>query len=188
MQDKVGVYQIRNILDNKIYIGSTINLRKRKNRHFSMLKLNNHYNIHLQRAYNKYGKENFVFETLITCHKAVLVWYEQQFVDKWKPDYNIREKVDTNLRVKRTSKFKKNVGNFFRGRPISEKHKRNISLSNLKKPYFNKTGFRGVYPHPSKKGAFISRFRGQHLGCYATAEEAHSIYLNARNTWLAEGG
>ena len=85
---KSGIYQIRNTKDNKIYIGSAVNLNKRKNNHFSHLRRNLHSNKHLQNAFNKHGRNNFIFEVLITCHKSMLIWYEQQFLDQWKPEYN----------------------------------------------------------------------------------------------------
>lgn len=58
------IYEIKNITNNKKYIGVTKNLRKRKNTHFSLLRNNKHHNIHLQNAYNKYGIKNFVFSVI----------------------------------------------------------------------------------------------------------------------------
>ena len=182
MQDKAGIYQIRNLLNSKIYIGSTVNLRKRKNRHFSELNLNCHYNIHLQRAFNKYGKENFVFEVLITCYQNMLVWYEQQFIDEWKPEYNIQEEAGTNLGVKRTPEMKKKVGDFFRGRPISEKHKKNIGLANrFKKP---------VTSLPSGKYRACMKIKDKqtYLGCFDTPIEAYNAYISKQIELFGEGG
>jgi hypothetical protein len=51
-----GIYIIwSNIKPEKMYIGSSINLISRCNRHFSMLKNNKHYNKKLQNHVNKYG-------------------------------------------------------------------------------------------------------------------------------------
>lgn len=83
-----GIYQIRNKINNKIYIGSSKNLVERERTHFVNLRINHHTNKHLQASFNKYGSENFVFETLLTCHPDMLIWYEQQFLDQWKPEYN----------------------------------------------------------------------------------------------------
>lgn len=60
-----GIYVITNTVNNKIYIGKSINLRKRKNEHFNKLRQNKHENSKLQRAFNKYGEENFTFTTLV---------------------------------------------------------------------------------------------------------------------------
>lgn len=54
-----GIYGILNIINNKIYIGSSKNISSRLSRHFYDLNRNNHHNQYLQNAYNKYGKESF---------------------------------------------------------------------------------------------------------------------------------
>ena len=60
----IGVYKITNLVNGKVYIGSSVNIKSRKWKHFYSLSHNKHQNQHLQRAYNKYGKENFSFEIL----------------------------------------------------------------------------------------------------------------------------
>lgn len=56
-----GIYLIRNIINNKCYIGSSYHTDKREKEHFGRLYNNKHHNIHLQNSYNKYGKDNFKF-------------------------------------------------------------------------------------------------------------------------------
>ena len=58
---KSGIYKIINIVNNKFYVGSAVNLSRRKARHFSELRNNRHNNKHLQAAWLKYGEESFVF-------------------------------------------------------------------------------------------------------------------------------
>ena len=55
------IYKITNKENNKIYIGSSFNIEKRKNAHFNALRNRKHHSIHLQRAYDKYGEKAFVF-------------------------------------------------------------------------------------------------------------------------------
>ena len=61
-----GIYCIRNKINGKFYIGSSINCYKRiKSHHFARLKAQTHTNPHLQASFNKYGKlafEAFVVE------------------------------------------------------------------------------------------------------------------------------
>lgn len=83
------VYQIRNLKNGKIYIGSTKNFQKRKLRHIQCLKNNYHHNIHLQRSYNKTGLQNFVFEILEECLEKELFTKEKYWIKKINPDYNI---------------------------------------------------------------------------------------------------
>ena len=56
-----GIYKIINVVNNKFYVGSAVNLRKRKARHFSELRTGKHKNRHLLAAWNKYGEQTFVF-------------------------------------------------------------------------------------------------------------------------------
>ena len=85
-----GIYQIRNVLTNEKYIGSAKDFRIRENAHYSLLERNKHHSVHLQNAYNKYGKENFVFEILEFISNPInLVKYEQLYLNEYKPEYNI---------------------------------------------------------------------------------------------------
>ena len=61
----VGIYIIRNKINNKVYIGQSWNIKSRLNDHKRNLRNNKSANIHLQRAYNKYGFENFEFEPFL---------------------------------------------------------------------------------------------------------------------------
>jgi len=64
----VGIYKITNIINNKMYIGQSINMESRFKSHINSLKKNNHHNRHLQFAFNKYGENNFKFEIIIECN------------------------------------------------------------------------------------------------------------------------
>lgn len=83
-----GIYKIINLINNKIYIGSAINLKRREYEHFRMLEKNIHYNDYLQRSYNKYKQENFKFEIITLCNKEELINLEQYYIDTLKPEYN----------------------------------------------------------------------------------------------------
>lgn len=64
-KDQSGIYQIRNLVNNKIYIGqTTMRFVKRYWHHQWKLTENTHDNKHLQTAWQKYGPDNFVFEVL----------------------------------------------------------------------------------------------------------------------------
>jgi len=84
----VGIYRIRNKINDKCYYGSTKNIKRRWNKHKSQLNYNRHENIILQRAWNKYGAENFEFEVIEICNKNELLIIEQNYLDL-KPEYNI---------------------------------------------------------------------------------------------------
>lgn len=92
IKDRIGVYQIRNLINNKIYIGSSKNLYNRKCHHFADLKGNRHINTKLQNSFNKYGKENFVFEVIEFTDELNQFIVEQYWIKKLntvKYGYNI---------------------------------------------------------------------------------------------------
>lgn len=98
MNDNIsGIYKILNIVNKKFYIGSSCNMYKRKKEHLRQLELNKHHSIKLQRAYNKYGKDNFVFEIVEYVNKKDLLKREQYWIDKLdavKNGYNVNNKAN----------------------------------------------------------------------------------------------
>ena len=79
---KGGVYIIQNLIDHKVYIGSAVNLKRRELAHFELLTLGVHFNIHLQRAWQKYGKESFTFWIVEKVQdKKQLIKREQFYLD-----------------------------------------------------------------------------------------------------------
>lgn len=68
------LYQITNKANGKKYIGKTNDIQRRLERHFSDLKNNRHHSHKLQRAYNKYGKDNFIvtYETFLNISEEEL--------------------------------------------------------------------------------------------------------------------
>ncbi len=60
----MGVYQIRNIVNDKVLIGASLDLPGILNRHKFQLKMGNHPNGALQAEWNEFGAESFAFETL----------------------------------------------------------------------------------------------------------------------------
>lgn len=92
-----GIYEIINSINTKSYIGSSKNLKQRRDIHFSLLRNNKHPNKHLQRACNKYGLEVFKFEILEECEIDSLIEKEQHYLDTLKPQYNKRIIAESNL-------------------------------------------------------------------------------------------
>ncbi|QDX91081.1 hypothetical protein EEL30_00965 (plasmid) [Brevibacillus laterosporus] len=80
---KSGIYKITCLSNSKFYIGSTKDLSKRKIQHWSNLTNGNHHNKHLQRAWNKYGQEQFTFEVLedLSLVPERLIEREQCWID-----------------------------------------------------------------------------------------------------------
>jgi group I intron endonuclease len=79
-----GIYKIENIKNNKIYIGSSVNLKNREYSHFRLLNKDIHYNDYLQHSYNKYGQDNFEFEIIELCSFDDLISKENYYINKYK--------------------------------------------------------------------------------------------------------
>jgi len=84
-----GIYRIRNIVNNKIYIGSAINFNTRWGQHRRLLRRGKHFNSYLQNSWNKYKEDNFIFEIIEECAIEALEGREQFFLDSTLPSYNL---------------------------------------------------------------------------------------------------
>ncbi len=99
-----GIYKITCIANRKIYIGSAVNLRKRKHHHWRELRYNKHHNPILQSAWNKYGEQAFTFEVVELVLPLSLTAREQYWFNKLKPFYpkgfNIAPEAGSQLGIK----------------------------------------------------------------------------------------
>jgi len=86
-----GIYYITNKINNKRYIGSSIDVQKRLSTHFSRLRNNNHPNKYLQSAVIKYGLDNFEGRLIEECEVEDLLTVEQDHINNYFPDqlYNL---------------------------------------------------------------------------------------------------
>ena len=105
--ENAGVYWIKNLLNNKVYIGSSARLKMRLKDHIKLLQKDKHPNKHLQCAYNKYGKDKFELAILETCEaiKDTLLYLEQKYIDEIKPEYNMCPKAYSMLGFKHSKEF-----------------------------------------------------------------------------------
>ncbi len=83
-----GIYRIKNIVNDKCYYGSSKDIKIRFKQHKDKLNNKTHINIILQRAWNKYGEINFLFECIEECKYENLFEVEQKYLDL-NPAYNI---------------------------------------------------------------------------------------------------
>jgi group I intron endonuclease len=80
-----GVYEIYCSKSGKRYIGSSKDIEKRWESHLRGLRSGKHHNYYLQKAYYRYGEDNFVFSILkIVDDENDLYKVEEQFIKKFK--------------------------------------------------------------------------------------------------------
>jgi group I intron endonuclease len=136
-----GVYAIYCKPRGKLYIGSTMakkGIQKRLRDHISMLNKDIHHSILLQRAWNKYGSEAFVFKIIEDCSNMTVkecLEREQYWIDFYQSSdptrgFNIAPVTGSSLGIKRRPETiaKTRLANL--GRVQSEEEKAKRALSN----------------------------------------------------------
>lgn len=120
-----GVYQITNEVNGKRYIGSAVNLHKRKKEHFCRLRRGNHPNIHLKRSAKIHGAEAFSFSILVNCPKERVLEWEQIALDGLQPEYNICPTAGNTAGRKhppRSAEYREKISKAQKGRKKSKEH------------------------------------------------------------------
>ena len=71
---QAAVYAIKNIVTGQAYVGSTVSWRHRRNGHLHLLRKGKHHSVWLQRAWDKYGADAFVFLPCfnVSSHKEAI--------------------------------------------------------------------------------------------------------------------
>jgi group I intron endonuclease len=101
-----GIFQVKNIVNGKVLLGSSLNLEGPLNRHKFMLKIGSHLNKELQKEWVEFGADQFIFEILEVVNvkddpnfnlKDELTLLEQIWLEKLQPfgkyGYNINERI-----------------------------------------------------------------------------------------------
>lgn len=132
-----GIYKIENLINNKKYIGQSVDVEKRLNKHKWELSVNRD-SLHLQASYNKYGKDNFSFEIIEECTEEELDKKEQYYIAFYQtllPQYGYN--LESGGRRKGTisrEEVGKRISASLKNVPKSQEHRDN--LSEAKKEYY----------------------------------------------------
>lgn len=132
------IYKIENIVNGKVYIGQSVNVHKRLEGHKYDLNNNKHKNKHLQNAWNKYGKDNFIFEIIdeaeekYTLDMIECFWIEAYGGYKSGSNYNYRSGGANGLQSQsskdKISKATSGDNHWLHGKHLSQEHKNNVSI------------------------------------------------------------
>lgn len=123
-----GVYKITNIINWKVYIGQSINMINRWKDHIHALNRNDSKCALLQRAWNKYGQENFSFEILELCTEEQLDEIEIKYIemyDAFNPEkgYNIEPGGNKNKHLSEETKQRLRESHLGKRHTEETKHK-----------------------------------------------------------------
>jgi group I intron endonuclease len=77
-----GVYFIRHLASGKVYVGSSVTVAQRLNRHLNELRRGVHPNEYLQRAFTLHGEAAFESGTLEVCERDARLAKEQEWIDR----------------------------------------------------------------------------------------------------------
>lgn len=131
--NETGIYRIVCNINGKYYIGSAQDVAQRWKNHVTLLRLKRHHSIHLQRAWNRYGADNFTLEVIERCTLENLIEREQHYLDTLCPfhgrGYNISPTAGSTRGAKRTPEQIERMAVFFRGRKLTPEHRAKISAA-----------------------------------------------------------
>ena len=137
-----GIYLIRNLQNNKVYIGQSVNIERRFRDHKNRTAYTD-YETPLYKAFRKYGVENFSFEILEECLSENLDEREIFYISKYKSTqkqfgYNLTNGGKGYSGTHSEEHIRK-VAEAQRGKPHKKPSaetlaKRSASLRGLKKP------------------------------------------------------
>lgn len=138
----VGIYLIKNKVNCKVYVGSSINIELRWKVHISTLN-NKRYgktNKYFQNQWNKYGQENFEFSILEYCSIDQIADRENYWMEFYDSrntlkGYNKRSAYGKTPPKKHSEESKRKMSESLKGRKIefTDEWKRNISESAKKR-------------------------------------------------------
>lgn len=103
---------IKNIKNNKVYIGISNNVQARLKRHLRELKQGKHKNEKLQNSFNKYGEENFEFNIIEYMEIELLEDKEKELIKQYNSvdnGYNIEYGGNYNKVINISTKKKQSI-------------------------------------------------------------------------------
>lgn len=135
-----AIYQIKNLINGKLYIGSAKDFYDRKTKHINFLINGKHHCSHLQNAWFLNGPDNFEFSIMEHVELDKLIEREQFYLDKFKSydrefGYNLNPTARSSLGSKRTPEQKLKIAASQKGIKRSEQAKINMSVCRIGKQH-----------------------------------------------------
>jgi len=204
---RCGIYCIKNIINNKVYIGKSINIYRRINEHINMLNAKRKdENPHLIKAWHKYGVNSFeysVIEYLERDEKNVaareLYWIKQFNSLNKEYGYNLRSDsdskmiahLDTRLKISNRlkSEWKSGIRNEH-GIKLKSSWEKNPARKKMQSSILSKTLTKYVYELYDLKQVYIKTCNYQELiklnlkNCIATFYKKEVDYIKFKTYYI----
>lgn len=175
-----GIYCIENKINHKKYIGLSIDIEKRWQQHRTELKYDYHDNSHLQRAWNKYGEENFEFYILELCNVNELHEKEKYYIEKYKSSdgnfgYNFTAGGEGMIGYHHSEETRKKLSEAMIGKKLSDEWKEHIRAGHKQRVENglcpDMTHLQDYYNSLKKKVYCYSAVTGEYITSYESGEE-----------------
>lgn len=178
-----GIYKIINTANNKIYVGSSVQVESRILKHLSFLRRGRHPNGHLQSAFTNYGEDAFDFLLIERCDKESLLAREQYYIDTLNPEYNICTIAGNTLGYKhgQEAKAKMTAANMGNKRWVGRKH-----TEETKKRLSAVASARPVDYERLKRMAEGNKGNTHTLGHTLSAEHRAKVSVGLLDAWSTE--
>ena len=193
---KSGIYSIKNTVNNKIYVGSSKNILSRWSKHKYRLNVSTHGNSHLQKAWNKYGKNTFMFSVIEYCEISMLENKEKFWILKLdalnrNKGYNIRPGADrsefTDVHRNNISKglksYYKDNPHHCTGKNLSSEVKKKISKSNMGKKRSKETREKISLQNKNRCKEWRDKLSISHTGNAQLESTKKKIGLASKELW-----
>ena len=142
MEKICGVYSIMNLVNNKRYIGQSVDVYVRWGNHKSALRNNRHGNKHLQNAWNTYGEDNFNFEVLSVCDIDTIDKIEQYYIklfDTINPEFGYNKESGGHENKYLSIESRNIISKKRKGKRLTDDHKLKISKSGQGRKFSEET-------------------------------------------------
>ena len=127
---KSGIYVIKNTVNGAVYVGSSIDLKRRELKHSQQIKKGTHANRYLARAIQKYGADNFIFKIIEKCEPSNLKEREQFYIEQYQAfgnGYNLLPLAYRNSGYRHTPEALGKISDASKGKTFTNEHKQRIA-------------------------------------------------------------